>query len=67
MLARKCDRCGRLYEAKSANIDGERADAIAALMFYKEGSRWHEEKYDICPNCLEKLKNWLEKNQEELE
>lgn len=65
MLARKCDRCGRLYEAKSVNIDGERADAIAALMFYKEGSRWYEEKYELCPECLKELKVWLEYKQEE--
>lgn len=48
--ARKCDRCGKYSDARSAGK--------IALRCNGESSRW--DKYiDLCEDCVGKVKRWL--------
>lgn len=66
MLARKCDRCGRLYEPECIKIDGEKVNSITTRETHKNENHLFGKKYDLCPNCLEELKGWMESQREEL-
>lgn len=51
--ARKCDRCGRFYD-----IYGQANNAVGFRFVNKWGGRL-QEIYDLCPDCMEELKDWL--------
>lgn len=66
MIAKKCDRCGNLYELKyypemfgSGNI---RSDCIEVFSRNKFGDKKKGKEYDICPDCAMALKMWLKNN-----
>lgn len=49
MLARKCDRCGKLYELPfTPNL---------RVSLYRHPCG--DTVYDLCPECLETLDKWL--------
>ena len=55
--AKKCDRCGRFYDIYG-NVD----NAVS----FRFVSRWDttlQPIYDLCPDCMEELKNWLANRQ----
>lgn len=64
-MARKCDRCGALYEQYSTKV--KEAVGIAAIngfafMRRRDGmSDYMIEDYprDLCPDCTESLLAWL--------
>lgn len=62
-MARKCDRCGRLYvpEARIVNEAGGRVNAIRLMdLKYADGMLDQQRKlYDLCPVCLYSLEQWL--------
>lgn len=48
--AKKCDRCGALYEMP-----------VNPILRIKKDLYPYEPKYiDLCPQCYEELKQWLE-------
>ena len=51
--AKKCDRCGAFYDIKENPI----------LSIERTGTPYINNKYskyiDLCPQCLEELKQWL--------
>lgn len=52
-LAKKCDRCGNLYEPESTNICG-------IIIRDEQNANTVSRKYfDLCPECLISLSNWL--------
>ena len=58
MIARKCDRCGSFYDAPK---DGE----LAGFQWVC-GSDWSRLKLiDLCPDCTDKLNDWMEGNSAE--
>lgn len=65
MLARKCDRCGRLYEAKCIKIDDGGVNSIETRDTDEKGAYWSRKKYDLCPGCLKGLKAWIEMGKED--
>ena len=59
MLAKKCARCGKLYEHYD-KVGDKRQNGISTIYVNKFGSR---EKIvvdiDLCEDCMESLINWL--------
>ena len=53
MNAKKCDRCGKLYEPETI-IEGYR------LTRYSQFNSRYQKKIDLCPECHESLKKWFE-------
>lgn len=49
-LARKCDRCGKLYEYYESD---DETNAVALFGVYEDGGIFNEEEpRDLCPECL---------------
>lgn len=51
MNAKKCDRCGKFYE----HYNGD--DIIMSHNFFK--AVYGKRTYDLCPECMEKLREWF--------
>ena len=58
-MARKCDRCGALYESYQNCKSVKRANAIILIDRDYKNQFWERETYDLCPDCQRELCNWL--------
>ena len=59
-LAKKCDRCGNLYESKDMDICGAIVNGLSLIDRDEQNSRVINRKYfDLCPECLLSFANWL--------
>lgn len=59
-LAKKCDRCGKLYEPKDINVHGAIVNGLGLII---RGARndnvINQRLFDLCPECLVSLAGWL--------
>lgn len=61
MQAKKCDRCGRLYE----NYDGRKAfpksrsNSIVLRDTDIDGKYWQRDRFDLCFSCMVALEVFL--------
>ena len=62
MRAKKCDRCGKLFE----HYDGakefkhtERANAILLIDRDLDNKYWSRKSYDLCPECMKIIEELL--------
>ena len=58
--AKKCDRCGQLYETWFPNKKNEAyqfRDNI--IKIGTEGDWWNYDLYDLCPECYKKLVKFM--------
>ena len=64
--ARKCDRCGKLYEPKSVTIKGISGKVNSIGLTDKDFNEayWTRDCLDLCPKCLEELSKWLTMKQD---
>jgi len=64
--AMKCDRCGKYYDyyfEREVNGENVRSQNSIFLCFKdKYGNLGEKEYYDLCPECIAKLKEFLEGN-----
>jgi rubredoxin len=61
----KCDRCGQLYEHyEGSNIfkKSEKANAIYLIDRDLNKKYWGRKDYDLCPECMRKLEDFLKGN-----
>lgn len=59
-LAKKCDRCGNLYEPKDMDVCGAIVNGLSLIDRDEQNSRAVNRRYfDLCPECLISLSNWL--------
>ena len=59
-LAKKCDRCEKLYESKDIDIRGAIVNGLSLVNRDEQNSRAVSRKYfDLCPECLLSFANWL--------
>ena len=59
-LAKKCDRCGNLYEPKDVDVCGAIINGLSLINRDKQNLRAADRRYfDLCPECLLSLANWL--------
>lgn len=62
MLARKCDRCGMFYgieETAEIRRKKVRENVLRIHGVDKRTNGRIEEAFDLCPNCVNKLLEWL--------
>ena len=59
MLARKCDRCGNLYEPRNIEIRGNRTNGIVLIERDFSNMNSYRLYLDLCPHCLCSLNVWL--------
>lgn len=64
MIARKCDRCGKLYEvySKKYHINEKEfeIDSISLLGLSVRGDLYDRQVYfDLCPDCLEEAVSFI--------
>lgn len=66
MLAKKCDRCGKLYEYYR-NIDGYgKCNGVKLVYLQANGiERCCANAMDLCPECMEEFKNFMTPKMEE--
>lgn len=63
MTAMKCDRCGKYYdyyfkrEVNGKNVRSQ--NSIFLYLKYEDGDLADKEYYDLCPECMAKLKEFL--------
>ena len=60
-IARKCDRCGAFYDKYNEEyrhgIDNTNA---MAFIFNRSADSYNIcERFDLCPDCKDKLVNWI--------
>lgn len=68
-LAKKCDRCGKLYELKDIDACGAITNELVLVRRYKQNARslytgklcgsYSYKYFDLCPECLVSLAGWL--------
>lgn len=59
-LAKKCDRCGNLYEPKDINICGAIVNGLGLVSRDEWNAKAVGRRYfDLCPECLVSLASWL--------
>ena len=57
--ARKCDRCGKLYEGYNTENDSENINGIRTLNIDYQRMCYSHEAMDLCPECMESFWGWL--------
>lgn len=53
--ARKCDRCGNLYEAYNVQENAKKPSGIKLLNIDSEGRYYQSKPLDLCPDCMKKI------------
>lgn len=64
MTAMKCDRCGKHYDCYfKLEVNGKNVRTSNCICLYVAGSDGilrDKKRYDLCPECMAKLKEFLE-------
>lgn len=59
MLAKKCDRCGVLYEMYNVPDNKNKINGLMTLNIDYQNSYFKHGPYDLCPACSKELTEWL--------
>ena len=65
MRAMKCDRCGKFYEfyeGEKIFKETEKANGLMLIDMDLERKHWNRKIYDLCPDCMKKLEDFLNNN-----
>lgn len=61
--ARKCDRCGKLYETYNTKNDEKKINGLMTLNIDDDRRYYSHGIMDLCPECMEEFQRWIkEKN-----
>ena len=55
MRAKKCDRCGKLYEQYDGSKEFKEQGKANAIIFIDrdlDNKYWSRNSYDLCPECM---------------
>ena len=59
-LAKRCDRCEKLYEPKDIDIRGAIVNGLGLISRDAQNTNAITRRYfDLCPECLLSFTNWL--------
>lgn len=58
--ARKCDRCGKLYEEYNLKNDEKNPNGIMVLNLDYQRKYYLHDAMDLCPDCMRKFQDWME-------
>lgn len=68
MIAKKCDRCGKLYEhydgSKNFKKNGK-ANGLILIDRDLDKRYWSRNEYDLCPECMSQLVSFLSQKEGE--
>ena len=64
MEAKKCDRCGMFYTPYNQNSWENANNIYLCQEKMKEKENCTEKKYDLCPDCMRSLQEWLKRDGE---
>ena len=64
MKVKKCDRCGAIYEKNEKCKTKATGNGIVSTIATISERGIPDEEYDLCDECIEKLYDWLEDNEE---
>ncbi len=59
MMAKKCDRCGKLYEEYNVANDERNINSIKTYNCEINNGHFKHGPYDLCPECSNELVDWL--------
>lgn len=59
MIAKKCDRCGMLYEQYNIKNNEKQINGITTLNINKEQEYCMHGPFDLCPKCSSELVEWM--------
>lgn len=65
MIARKCDRCGKLYEFYIGSVEFKNKTRSNGIMFIDrdtDGKYFRRKDIDLCFKCMQELVNWFKEN-----
>lgn len=57
--AKKCDRCGKLYEQYNSKNDRKNPNGIMVLNLDSRGRYFTHNALDLCPDCMKEFQDWL--------
>ena len=57
--ARKCDRCGKLYESYKTKYDGTNVNGITMVNIDDDRYYFKHKLMDLCPECMKEFQDWL--------
>lgn len=57
--AKKCDRCGKLYEQYNSKNDRKNPNGIMVLNLDSRGRYFTHNALDLCPDCMKGFQDWL--------
>ena len=69
MRARKCDRCGKLYEHYDGSKNFEengKANGLILIDRDLDNKYWNRKDYDLCPECMSLTISFLHLKEDEL-
>lgn len=58
-IAKKCDRCGTLYEAYNMKNDEKRINGVMTLNIDRSQHHYSHGPFDLCPKCIGEFQNWF--------
>ena len=60
-FAKKCDRCGKLYEEYNTNKNDKKINGIMTLNLDFQRKYYAHRPLDLCPECKDSFEEWLGK------
>lgn len=60
-LAKKCDRCGKFYDAYNSAKDDKNINGIMTLNIDEQDRYYTHKPLDLCPSCKCSFEKWLNK------
>lgn len=57
--AKKCDRCGKLYEEYNINKDEKNPNGIMVLNLDYQRKFYSHTHMDLCPDCMKGFHDWF--------
>lgn len=58
-FAKKCDRCGKLYEEYNIKNDSKNINGIQTLNIDYKRKFYSHKPFDLCPECKDSFEKWL--------
>ena len=58
MLAKKCDKCGCLYENYNSRKDEKKPNGFRFANMDEWGQNFSHSTKDLCPKCMDDLLAW---------
>ena len=57
--AKKCDRCGKLYEQYNSKNDRKNPNGIMVLNLDSQRRYFAHNALDLCPDCMKGFQDWF--------